>query len=139
MADTIFVKGTKPGVVGIWEIDPAHPQGEIFVTDKHAVEAAETALVLEALSNGRLVRSDKSGTKTQKIGEVSNERAEYEKIEAERASIEKQEAMQAELDAAVAERDKLRAAAEERDQAEAQATAKAEADKAAAASSAKNK
>jgi hypothetical protein len=49
--------------VAIWEVDPAHPGGEIYVAgqDSDPVEAAETAGVLGALRDDRLVKVTASG------------------------------------------------------------------------------
>jgi hypothetical protein len=51
--------------VGLWDVDKAHPGGEAWVApdtggNKPAqpVQVAETAAVLQALSDGRLVKAD---------------------------------------------------------------------------------
>ncbi len=119
--DTIYVRGAKPGVVGLWEIDPAHPEGEIFVTDAHAVEAAETAGVLDALASGRIVKSDKSGTKSAKAGKVEQERLDAQKAEQDRIAAEQAQADQAALDKAEADRKAAEEAAAQQAKAEADA------------------
>jgi|SRR6187402_2523392 len=57
---TISVTGVTEGIVGLWEIDPAHPDGEILVKYESPVEAAETAGVLQALAEGRIKKADKA-------------------------------------------------------------------------------
>ena len=58
--DTISVTGVTEGIVGLWEIDPAHPEGEILVKFETPVDAAETAGVLQALAEGRIKKTDKA-------------------------------------------------------------------------------
>jgi hypothetical protein len=53
--DTIRVKSANPEKVGVWERDPAHPDGEVYVAGDAVVEVAQTALVLEKLRNRELV------------------------------------------------------------------------------------
>jgi hypothetical protein len=55
---------TEGRKVGIWDVDKAHPGGEAWVapgadSDKEPkpVEVAETGAVLQALTDGRLVRA----------------------------------------------------------------------------------
>lgn len=57
--ETITVKGVKKDLVGFWEIDPAHPDGEAFVKYDEPSEIAETAGALEAIAQGRIVKTDK--------------------------------------------------------------------------------
>ena len=121
--DTISVIGAKKGVVGFWEIDPAHPEGEVFVTDSKAVDVAETAGVLEALSNGRLIKANKSQKAA--ADQVTTQREENEKIEAERVRVEAEQAQEAQAE----ETRKATAKAE----ADAKAATKANADAAKAA------
>jgi phage-related protein len=69
MADNTVRVKAHPSMgarVALWEVDEAHPGGEIYVAgqDSAPVEAAETAGVLGALRDDRLVRvTAKSGGK----------------------------------------------------------------------------
>lgn len=57
----------KSGQVAIWERDPEHPDGEIFLAAPHAgeepqhIEAARTAEVSKRLSDGRLIETTRAG------------------------------------------------------------------------------
>ena len=57
----------KPGQVAIWERDPEHPGGEIYLAAPHEgqeaahVKVARTAEVSKRLSDGRLVETDGRG------------------------------------------------------------------------------
>lgn len=51
----MLVKAAKPGRVALWERNPAHPTGEVFIHRGSPVEVAETAAVLAAVKDGRLV------------------------------------------------------------------------------------
>ena len=42
--------------VAFWEVDPAHPGGEVFVAGPKLVEVAETGAVAGAIQDGRLRR-----------------------------------------------------------------------------------
>lgn len=62
MADTIWVTaGPKaaPGRVALWEVDDAHPDGELWVDHaSEAVEAAPTSGVRRAIGAGTLAEAD---------------------------------------------------------------------------------
>jgi hypothetical protein len=67
MAKTITVAAgptCAPGQVAIWEINPEHPDGEVFLAapqagqEAEAVEVARTPEVSKRLSDGRLVETD---------------------------------------------------------------------------------
>ena len=51
----------EPGQVAIWERDPDHPNGEVYLAAPHegeetqTIEVARTGLVSQRLSDGRLV------------------------------------------------------------------------------------
>lgn len=72
MADTIFVKAgpaTPAGRVALWEVDPQHPGGEVFVAGETVVEVAPTSEVNYRLRNERLVTADApAGKKTKAEG-----------------------------------------------------------------------
>lgn len=64
--ETITVRpgpNLKPGQVAIWERDPAHPDGEVYLAAPHAGEDAETAQVARTLevskriADGRLLET----------------------------------------------------------------------------------
>lgn len=58
MADTIYVKAgpaTPAGRVALWEVDPQHPGGEVFVAGESVVEVAPTSKVNLRLRNEQLV------------------------------------------------------------------------------------
>lgn len=61
MADLITVEAARDdGRVALWEKDPAHPDGEVFIasgTGRH--EVARTPAVLRALAEGRLIEHPK--------------------------------------------------------------------------------
>lgn len=63
MADTIKVKaapGVPEGEVVLWEKDPEHPDGEVFIAaDGREHEVAETPAVNDALARRRMVRADR--------------------------------------------------------------------------------
>ena len=49
---------TDGGKVVLWERDPLHPEGEIFIGDNNPVEVGETNAVLERIRSGALVKVD---------------------------------------------------------------------------------
>lgn len=66
MADTIWVKsGLKDNKVALWEVDEAHPGGEVYIADSSpeakAIEVAKTSQVMKFLGEGRLVEANKGG------------------------------------------------------------------------------
>jgi predicted flap endonuclease-1-like 5' DNA nuclease len=59
VADTIWVRsGEEGGRVALFERNPAHPGGEVFVAGDDVAEVALTPAVVEALRRGRLVKVD---------------------------------------------------------------------------------
>lgn len=62
MADTITVAAhpdLAEGQVALWERDPEHPGGEVYVVaGGDECRVAETPAVAEAIANKRLVRAD---------------------------------------------------------------------------------
>ena len=62
MADLITVKSNlKPTGDGghptaLWDVDPAHPNGEAFIAGPEPVQVAETGAVLAALHDRRIVK-----------------------------------------------------------------------------------
>lgn len=64
---TITVKSNLPAgedgstPVALWEKNPAHPDGEVFITGDKTFEVAETSEVMGALRDERLVKVEKSG------------------------------------------------------------------------------
>lgn len=66
MADTITIKASKAAGnrVALWDVDDAHPDGEVYVAgqDAEPVEAAETPRVLEALRDGRVEKVSSGGS-----------------------------------------------------------------------------
>lgn len=48
--------GLDSGKIALFERDPKHPGGEVFIVAPGVFEVAETAAVMAALGNGRLVR-----------------------------------------------------------------------------------
>jgi hypothetical protein len=68
VANTITVKAgptIEAGRVALWDRDPAHADGEVFLAKAHAgqddepIEVAETPGVIIALGEGRLVRAER--------------------------------------------------------------------------------
>jgi hypothetical protein len=66
-------EAVKQGKVALWERYPAHPDGEVWVaadagelrgmkprSEPEPVEVAETAAVLAALAEGRLIRAEEA-------------------------------------------------------------------------------
>lgn len=51
----IKVKASNPETVTFWEVDPAHPGGEVFVSGAREVEVAETPAVHRRIASGDLV------------------------------------------------------------------------------------
>lgn len=75
MAATITVRGAqKDGRVVLWEHDPAHPKGEIFVVgDGETYTVAPTRAVKRLIGAGRLVEvtPPKPAAKTKPTGDES--------------------------------------------------------------------
>lgn len=109
MAKTITVKGTSPasetGAPGrgsplgadgakmiLWEKDPAHPNGEIFITDDgKSYTVGETAAIKRLLHEGRLARGDASDVKSPSAPATGDPRK-ATREEADRAGQTEQEA-----------------------------------------------
>lgn len=41
--------------IALWEVDPQHPEGEIFIAGDAVVEVAKTPAVMKALADNRIV------------------------------------------------------------------------------------
>lgn len=62
MADTktFHVRSTLPvgedggNSIALWERDPAHPNGEVWIAGPDAVEVGDTAAVQQAITDGKL-------------------------------------------------------------------------------------
>jgi len=62
----IFVQCTPAYAdrVGIWDVDKAHPGGEVFVAGPSGpVECAETGAILQAMRDGKIVRVTQGAAK----------------------------------------------------------------------------
>ena len=55
MPHTLRVKASDPTRVGLWDKNPAHPGGEVWVTGDAEVEVADTTEVRDALTQKRIV------------------------------------------------------------------------------------
>lgn len=53
--DLITVKAADPTRCALWERDPAHPDGEVFVSGEQTFQVALTAFVQRKLKTGDLV------------------------------------------------------------------------------------
>ena len=49
---------TNGGKVVLWERDPLHPEGEIFIGDANPIEVGDTDAVQERIRTGALVKVD---------------------------------------------------------------------------------
>jgi hypothetical protein len=53
---TLPVKKDGGAQVALYETDPNHPNGEVFIAGEGTFEVAETSAVARAISEGRLVK-----------------------------------------------------------------------------------
>lgn len=58
MAKFIYVQSTQGDRVGLYEKNPAHPNGEVFVNGDNVVKVAQTPAVTTAIARGRIVSVD---------------------------------------------------------------------------------
>ena len=75
---TITVTGVHKDLVGLWEIDPAHPDGEVLVKYESPVEAAETQGVLQALAEGRIKKAEQADQQKADENKAAQEKATQE-------------------------------------------------------------
>lgn len=93
--DTIFVTGTTPNHVGLYERHAAHPNGECYVTGDAVSEVALTPLVQQALNQDRIKRVDEN---EQAFGRLQKlEQATKDTVIGTKAWYRAQAAYQAEL------------------------------------------
>jgi len=51
----VKVKAKNPETVALWERNPAHPNGEVYITGDKVFEVAKTDAVVSRLKSGLLV------------------------------------------------------------------------------------
>lgn len=62
MSELLQVRAADPRRVALWERDPAHPGGEVYVAGTRVVTVALTRAVERALSKGALVRIERDAS-----------------------------------------------------------------------------